>query len=63
MPALSSAQISGLSVGCLRTFIRMCLNMLDSSGIVVERLPTIPDRAGGLKALPWDATGLLALSS
>jgi len=38
----------------------MCLKTLDSSGTIVERLPTIPDRAGGLGALTWDATGLLA---
>jgi len=29
----------------------------------VERLPTISEGAGGLAALPWDTTGLLALSS
>jgi len=62
IPALSSAQMSGLSVGCLRTFIRTCLNTSDSSGTIADRLPTIPDGAGGLGALTWDVTGLLVLS-
>jgi len=38
-----------------------CLNMLDSSGIVAERIPIIPDEAGGLPVLSGGAAGLPAL--
>ncbi len=34
--------------------------MPDSSGIVAERVPIMPDEAGGVAALSWDATRLPA---
>jgi len=62
IPASLRAQTKGLSLGCLRTFIRTWLNMSDSLGIVAERIPIILDDAGRVTALSGGVAGLPALS-
>ena len=61
IPASSRAQANGLALGCFRTFVRTWMNMSDSLGIVAERIPIIPDEAGGLLAVSGGAAGLPAL--